>query len=88
MPGALKKELGVCGVKSGRDTDKFEVCGFKATAPKNGGIAGIEGCLNIECRAIHNIHVPVKGLPQEIEAKFYPEGDEHTLYFGEILAVY
>ncbi len=87
-PGELRKAIGVCGVKSGRDVDKFELCGLKATTPRNGGIAGIEGCLNVECRAVHNIHVPVKGLLQAHADRFYPEGDEHTMYFGEILAIY
>ena len=87
-PGEFRKAIGVCGVKSGRDTDKFDVCGLKATAPKNGGVPGIEGCVNIECRVIHNVHVPVQGLIQELADAFYPDGDEHTLYFGKILAVY
>ncbi len=87
-PGEFRKEIGVCGVKSGRDVDKFEALSMKATAPQNGGVPGIEGCLNIECRSIYDIFVPAKGLPEAIEAKFYPDGDEHTLYFGEILAIY
>ena len=87
-PGEFRNELSVCGVKSGRDTDKFAALSMKAAAPRNGGVPGIEGCLNIECRAIHNIHVPVQGLLQAHADNFYPEGDEHTLYFGEILAIY
>ncbi len=87
-PGEFRKEIGVCGVKSGRDMDKFQELGMIATTPHNGGIPGIDGCLNIECRSIHNIHVPVKGLPEALITKIYPDGDEHTLYFGEILAIY
>ncbi len=87
-PGEFRKEIGVCGVKSGRDMDKFEALNMTATAPRNGGVPGIEGCLNIECRSIHNIHVPVQGLLKAHVDAFYPQGDEHTMYFGEILAIY
>ncbi len=87
-PGEFRKEIGVCGVKSGRDVDKFDFCGMKATDPQNGGVPGIEGCMNVECRAIYSVFLPAKGLPKALEAQFYPDGDEHTLYFGEILAIY
>lgn len=88
-PGTLGDALMTCGTKSGRDTDKFALCGLPLSGPKNGGLGGVEGCaLHIECRAVHSIHVPTKGLPEAVVSRYYPAGDEHTMYFGEILAIY
>ena len=38
LDGTLRKELGICGSKSGRDTDKFAECNFTASRRPNGGL--------------------------------------------------
>ena len=41
--GTLRKELGICGTKSGRDVNKFELCNFTAQKGLQGD-AGIFKC--------------------------------------------
>lgn len=73
MVGAdLVKEMDYCGVKSGRDVDKFEKCGLtreKADIVKAPLIAEAPVCL--ECKVI--------------EVKEFPT---HDMFFGEVVAVH
>lgn len=48
---AMVKQVDFCGVKSGRDTDKFAVCGFHAVPSEKLSVPIIEECpVSLECR--------------------------------------
>lgn len=48
---AMVRETDLCGVKSGRDTDKFALCGFHAVPAAKVGAPLIEECpVSLECR--------------------------------------
>lgn len=48
---AMVRETDLCGVKSGRDTDKFSLCGFHAVPAVKVGAPLIEECpVSLECR--------------------------------------
>jgi flavin reductase (DIM6/NTAB) family NADH-FMN oxidoreductase RutF len=72
IPGAgLLKEMDMCGMVSGRDTDKFALTGLTAMPASQVQAPLIAECpVNIECRVKEIIHL---GL--------------HDLFIGEILAV-
>ena len=86
--GAWKKELAFCGSKSGREYDKLRACALNTTDGSKPGIKLIEGAaLSYECELLSKAEMPSSALPEEIRKKYYPAGDSHTLYFGEVIRV-
>jgi flavin reductase (DIM6/NTAB) family NADH-FMN oxidoreductase RutF len=86
--GDMKKEINICGSKSGRDLDKFKECGFSAAKSKKVGTPVLEiPGYHFECRIINKAPTDPKFLSPDLE-NLYPAKDYHTLYFGEILASY
>ncbi len=86
--GDMKKEINICGSKSGRDLDKFKECGFSAAKSKKVGspVLKVPG-YHFECRIINKAPTDPKFLSPDLK-DIYPAKDYHTLYFGEILASY
>lgn len=88
----FKKELGVCGSKSGRDIDKFAACGLTRVPAKTTDVPSVAGKgIVYECRVIYEADLVDNALHPEVADKYYSGGDKgnvHTLYFGEITAVY
>ena len=89
----LRKELGICGSKSGRDTDKFDVCNFTPLegAEVNCPVIG-QASLHIECKVVAKTLMDASKMSGFIVDKMYAgdyeKGDYHTLFFGEIAAAY
>ncbi len=83
-----KKELNLCGSKSGRDMDKFKECGFATAASRKVGtpVLKIPG-YHFECRIVYKTPMDPKALFPDF-GNIYPAKDYHTLYFGEILESY
>jgi len=78
-----------CGTVSGRTHNKFEEKGLTALPSKHVESPIIEECIiNYECKVAYKTKVAREGLPPGIISSCYPGGDYHTLYFGEIVAVY
>ncbi|TDT60964.1 flavin reductase family protein [Fonticella tunisiensis] len=89
LSGQLKKELGICGTKSGRDIDKFKECGLSLKEGENVNSPVIEDCdLHIECKIVYKQPMDESALEQSIKDKCYSKGDYHVLYFGEIVKAY
>ena len=93
LGGALRKELGICGSKSGRDIDKFEECNFTAVDGQmvDCPIIG-EAQLHIECEVVAADTMDASKMEgfivDRMYAGDYEDGDYHTLYFGKIVAAY
>ena len=94
-PGTFKAELSHCGYISGRDEDKVQALGVSLVAPVVNGIPGIKGCaMHFECKVVFKAESDLSLMDPAIRARFYgdnqatPDGDPHTIYFGEILAAY
>ncbi len=98
LDGAMKKELGFCGTRSGRDVNKLEALGLTTMPERAGGVAALSGCtLHFECRVLFKLEMAGKLplLEEEQRTKFYTpdeqageDGDPHTIYYGRILAAY
>jgi flavin reductase (DIM6/NTAB) family NADH-FMN oxidoreductase RutF len=85
----LDDAVALCGSKSGRDMDKFKEAGLTRLPSKKVKVPGIEECgVIFECKTIWKTEVDerVMAIPTFAKAKFYPKGDLHTIYFGEIVA--
>lgn len=81
--------LGICGTKSGRDTDKFTAASLTAQKGQKIDTPVIAGAgLHLECKIIYQQNMLPKNLSADAADKWYSDNDWHTLYFGEILAAY
>lgn len=89
LNGQLKKELDICGTKSGKDVDKFAQCNITL---KEGEVVKspiIDECdLHIECKILYKQPMDENAVCQEIKDKSYINGDYHTLYYAEIVKAY
>ena len=85
----MKKEVGMCGAKSGRDTDKVKLCGFTTAPGYDVKVPHIKECpIHLECRTIFYNDVTAGSLDPEIIDLCYPKADLHRFYYGEILSAW
>jgi flavin reductase (DIM6/NTAB) family NADH-FMN oxidoreductase RutF len=83
------KQIAICGSRSGREINKIDVCGFSLKKGYGVRVPFIEqSLLHYECRTVHKNSVIEADLEKEIVGGYYPQGDFHRVYFGEILGVY
>lgn len=90
LPGAdVRKILGYCGTKSGRDVDKFEMMDLHAVAGEKVSAPAIaELPLTLECKIIYKQDQDPAAIQKELIHRYYPTGDFHTAYTGQIVAAY
>jgi len=85
----MKKEVLLCGTKSGRELDKIVECGFTMKPGLDVEVPHIEQCpVHYECKTVHINDVHKTFLDAEIKESYYPAEDYHFIYYGEILGVY
>lgn len=80
-----RRQLQLCGSRSGRNTDKVKECGFTVAAAECGAPYFEEAELVLVCRKRFAQPMDPDRIPQEIKTKWYPTQDYHTLYIGEIV---
>jgi len=87
--GGLARELGVCGSRSGRDSDKFTLCGLTAQPGHTVSVPVIgEAAAHIECRVLYKKDMGKLNFDAELDERIYADHNYHTLYFGEVLDCY
>lgn len=85
---SMGKVCAVCGVKSGRDMDKFAECGVTAEKASTVEAPVVVECpLVYECRVVHANDVIPEKVAEEVVGDYYAGGDFHRVYFGKILSV-
>ncbi|MGD2108091.1 MAG: flavin reductase family protein [Phycisphaerae bacterium] len=78
----------ICGTVSGRDRGKMFELGLTPLPSRSIKSPGIADCpLVFECKVVHKNDLLPSEVPSDLKAKFYPDGDFHRVYFGQILAV-
>ena len=88
-PPGMKKILGICGTKSGRDTDKLAECGLTAVPSADVSVPYLAECpVHFECRVIHTTEVLNSTLDPAVVEGSYPKGNYHRVYHGLILGTY
>lgn len=90
-----KNIIRVCGTKSGRDTDKFQLLGLTPEEPEVIATPGIRQLpLTLECKVIYKQQQLPDCMTGPEPPTHYPEhsrnihDDYHTAYYGEIVAAY
>lgn len=81
-----RKQLALCGTKSGRDMDKVKECGFTVAAAEGGAPYFEEAELVLVCRKQMMMPMDPAAIPNEEKEKHY-DGDYHDIYWGEIVEV-
>lgn len=78
-----------CGTKSGRNYDKFAEKGLTPVPARHVLSPIIAECLlHYECKVVHKNDVNSQTLAPAIIANYYPRGDFHRVFFGEVVATY
>ena len=88
--GELDKSiLRICGTRSGRDMDKIKELGLTLEAGESVSVPGIrELPLTLECKVIYQQDQLPEAICSAAMERYYPNGDFHTAYYGEITGAY
>ena len=84
FPEEYRKQLSLCGTKSGRDMDKVKECGFTVAEGAGGAPYFEQAELVLVCRKRMAVPMAPAAMPEDVKEKWY-EGDYHTMYWGEIV---
>lgn len=84
--GDYKKELGICGSKSGKDIDKMAETGFKPI-PIGESIGFEQAKITVYMKKIAYQDMNPNGFIDDSIMNNYKENDFHRIYIGEILKV-
>ena len=79
-----RKQLALCGSKSGREIDKVKECGFTVAEAQGGAPYFEQADLVFVCRKRMVQKMEESLIPADVREKWY-EGDYHTMYWGEIV---
>ena len=84
-----RRELTLCGTKSGREIDKIKECNFIVETAGSCGAPYIgQAELVLVCRKRFVQPMDPDRLPEDVKERWYPQKDYHTLYIGEIVEAY
>ncbi len=84
--GEYKKELGLCGSKSGRDIDKMAETGLNPVDLEN-AVGFEEAQVNVVLKKLAYQDIKPDGFLDESIMKNYVNNDFHRVYIGEIVKV-
>jgi len=88
-PREIPAAVGHCGAVSGRYHDKFEEAQLTPIPGREVRSPIIKECVvHYECRTLHRNDLVPEALAQSVREEFYPGGDFHRVFFGEIVAAY
>ena len=86
---AIKEFTHHCGTASGRDGDKFARFQMSVTPGQKVQAVTIDACpLVYECRVVHKNDILPATLDPTLDSRYYPGGDYHRVYYGEILGAF
>jgi len=87
--GTMKKELAVCGTESGRNVDKIEKLGLVTQPGRTVDCPVLSDCAMVyECKVIYSQALDENSIPPISMGLFYPGGDIHSMFYGEIQSFY
>jgi flavin reductase (DIM6/NTAB) family NADH-FMN oxidoreductase RutF len=89
LPAEYRKAMNLCGARSGRDGNKWELSGLHPMPSETVAVPRVqEATLSFECRTMaFQDFDPARFLRLEIEGN-YPKKDYHRIFWGEPLAIW
>ena len=85
LPESHRNALQYCGKVSGRDEDKSKGSGLTVVHDEAGGVWFAEAELVLLCRKLYVQEMQAGCfIDTDIQSRFYPDADMHTLYVGAI----
>lgn len=86
FPKSYKKDLGILGTLSGKDTDKLAQTKLTPKALDQ-GVGYEQAHLTLVCKKIYSEQLKKEKIPADVVAKFYATEEPHYLYIGQILSM-
>jgi len=87
FPDGYRDALTLLGTKSGREGDKITEAGLEVEYV--GGVPTFKQAnLVLMCRKMYYLDFVPERIPEDVIKRFYPKGDFHRFYAGEILEIY
>lgn len=83
-----KKDLGLLGIKSGRDKDKISLTSLNPDFLEK-GVSFKEAKLTIICKKIYSQRLDINNILNDKEniAKFYENDPMHEMFIGEVIDI-
>ncbi|MBE6038289.1 MAG: hypothetical protein E7218_03705 [Anaerofustis stercorihominis] len=81
-----KKDLGILGSKSGRDTDKVALTKLTAKEVEN-SVTFEQAEITLLCRKIYWQDLVTENMPQDVIDKYYVTEEPHRMYIGEVVGI-
>ncbi len=89
LPAELSSAVDYFGRVSGRNEDKWQKTNLHPVPSRRVHSPIVdEGILHLECKIVHRHDLVPTNIAPEIIPAFYPSGDFHRVYQGEIVACY
>ncbi|MCT8976945.1 flavin reductase family protein [Clostridium sp. CX1] len=89
LDDSMKKELALCGTKSGRDMNKIKEANLKLEEGRSLSTPVIKGSkVHFECKVVYKQPMTPNLLDEAVDNNSYGTKDYHTIYFGEIIDCY
>lgn len=84
-----KSILSICGTRSGREIDKIQDLNLTPVPGDTVSVPGFrELPLTLECKVIYRQDQQPDAICKAAMERYYPHGDFHTAYYGEVTAAY
>ncbi|MBO4915720.1 MAG: flavin reductase [Oscillospiraceae bacterium] len=84
----FRRELALCGSRSGRDVDKVKETGLTPVFAECGAPYFEEAETVLVCRRRFERELTEADIPEEDRRKYFADGDYHRIYFAEIIEAF
>jgi flavin reductase (DIM6/NTAB) family NADH-FMN oxidoreductase RutF len=85
----MLEAIKICGTKSLREMNKFEVCNLTPIKGRKIETPIIkEATLHYECKVIYKQDLEQSVIIPKVKTRYYNQDANHTVYYGEILDQY
>ena len=85
----LAEAVTYCGTHSGQNEDKLAKLSLVIVPAQQVSSGIINACpINYECKVIGSSDIVPEMLSDTVKSEYYPQGDYHRVYFGQVLAAY
>ena len=81
-----KKDLAILGARSGRDGDKIAATSLHAKKLEH-GVGFEEAKCTLILKKLYAQRMDMDAMPAEILEKWYPNGDDHTMFIGQVVGM-